>query len=99
MRYLFFTYYTKPNGQIDESTTVTKKIKPRDWQTVNVILDFKNLEVVKSFVNDTQGSKDWDTVVSYYYKFYPAIMERLFTENGHEIPSTKQIDPSHIGKT
>jgi hypothetical protein len=29
--------------------------------------------------------KDWDKIVSYYYKHYASTIERLFTENGHEI--------------
>jgi hypothetical protein len=29
--------------------------------------------------------KEWDTIVSYYYKHYQAIMERLFKENGHDL--------------
>ena len=41
MRYLLLTYYTKPSGKIDEVMTVATKIKRKDWQTTNVILDFK----------------------------------------------------------
>jgi hypothetical protein len=85
MRYLFLTYYTKPNGQIDEALTIANKIKLRDHQTVNVILDFKELKVIKSIMNDTTVPKDWDRIVSYYYPFYTRVMERLFHENGHEI--------------
>lgn len=86
MRYLLFTYYTKPDGKIDEAMTVATKIKTRDHQTVNVILDFKEQKVIKCSVGDTVATKDWETVVSTYYEHYPAIIERLFTENGHELP-------------
>ena len=85
MRYLLLTYYKKSNGQIDESTAVSTKIKTRDHQTVNVILDFKELKVIKASMNDTTVPKDWDRIVSYYYQHYPAIIERLFRENGHPI--------------
>lgn len=85
MRYLLLTYYTKPSGQIDEVMTVSKKIKPRDWQTANVILDFKEQKVLTASVQGLSATRNWDTVVSYYYKHYAATIERLFEENGHAI--------------
>jgi hypothetical protein len=86
MRYLMLTYYTKANGKIDESMTVTTKIRTKDWQTANVILDFKELKVLKASVRDNAIPKDWDRIVGYYYPFYTNIMERLLQENGHELP-------------
>jgi hypothetical protein len=86
MRYLLLTYYTKPSGQIDEVMTVSKKIKARDWQTANVILDFKEQKVLAASVRGMAATRDWDTIVSYYYKHYAATIERLFVENGHELP-------------
>jgi hypothetical protein len=85
MRYLLLTYYTKPNGKIDESMTIAAKLKRRDWQMTNVILDFKEQKVLLCSVAGNTGKKDWDTVVSYYYKHYAATIERLFQENGHEL--------------
>ena len=85
MRYLLLTYYTKPDGKIDEAMAVSTKIKLRDHQTANVILDFKELKVLKCSVNGVNATKDWDTVVSTYYEHYANIIERLFTENGHAI--------------
>jgi hypothetical protein len=90
MRYLLLTYYTKPNGQVDEAITVTTRIKTRDYQTVNVILDFKEQQVVKASMNSTTVPKNWDAVVSYYYQHYPAIIERLFQENGHVTPDNNK---------
>jgi hypothetical protein len=86
MRYLLLTYYTKPSGQIDEVMTVARKLKTRDWQTANVILDFKECRVLAASVQGTTATRDWDTIVSYYYKHYAATIERLFVENGHELP-------------
>jgi hypothetical protein len=86
MRYLLLTYYKKPNGQVDEAMVVSTKIKTRDLQTVNVILDFQDQKVIKASVQDSALSKDWDQTVSYYYQYYPAIIERLFQENGHDMP-------------
>lgn len=85
MRYLLLTYYTKPNGKIDESMTITAKLKTRDWQTTNVILDFKEQKVLLCSVAGITAKKDWDTIVSYYYKHYAATIERLFQENGHDL--------------
>ena len=87
MRYLFLTYYQKPDGKIDEAMTVSNKIRMKDWQIVNVILDFKDLKVLKCSVGNTVATKDWDHVVSTYYNYYPSIFERLFLENGHETPT------------
>jgi hypothetical protein len=88
MRYLLLTYYTKPSGQIDEVMTLANKIKTRDWQTANVILDFKEQQVLTASVRGMTATRDWDTIVSYYYKHYTATIERLFQENGHSLPET-----------
>jgi hypothetical protein len=85
MRYLLLTYYRKPTGQIDEAMTLSRILKRRDLQTSNVILDFETLAVVKCSLDGVVVPKDWDRVVSYYYQHYAATIERLFTENGHEI--------------
>jgi hypothetical protein len=47
MRYAFYTYYKKPNGQIDEVMEVANRVKKTDLQTANVILDFRDQKVVK----------------------------------------------------
>ena len=86
MRYLLLTYYTKPTGQIDEVMTISKRLKSRDWQMSNVILDFKEQKVLLASVKGMTATRDWDTIVSYYYKHYAATIERLFQENGHELP-------------
>jgi hypothetical protein len=85
MRYLLLTYYTKPNGKIDEVLSLSKRLKSRDWQMTNVILDFKECRVLLCSVAGISANKDWDTIVSYYYQHYPATIERLFQDNGHPI--------------
>ena len=85
MRYLLLTYYTQANGKIDEAMTVANKIRRKDWQTANVILDFKEQRVLAARMHDTSIPKDWDRIVGYYYQFYTQIIERLFEENGHPI--------------
>lgn len=88
MRYLLLTYYTKPDGKIDEAMAVSTRVRTRDWQMVNVIMDFKELKVLKCSVGEAVAVKDWDTVVSTYYPHYTNIIERLFEENGHAIDVT-----------
>lgn len=95
MRYLLLTYYTKPSGQIDEVMTLANRIKTRDWQTANVILDFKEQQVLAASVQGLTATRDWDTIVGYYYRHYAATIERLFVENGHELP--KESVESTVG--
>jgi len=85
MRYLMLTYYRKPNGQIDEAMEVSKRVRTRDLQCANVILDFKLQRVDKCSMDGASVPKNWDRIVSYYYQHYPNVIERLFTENGHPI--------------
>jgi len=85
MRYLLLTYYTKPNGKIDEVLSLSKRLKSRDWRMTNVILDFKECQVLLCSVGGISANKDWDTIVSYYYQHYPATIERLFQDNGHPV--------------
>ena len=95
MRYLLLTYYKKPNGQVDEVMQISTRIRRKDLQMVNVILDFRDQQVIKAFMNDIAVPKNWDNIVSYYYQHYPATIERLFQENGHTVDTvpTSAIDP------
>jgi hypothetical protein len=98
MRYLLITYYKKTNGQIDETTAVSRNLKKRDIQTCNVILDFKTLSVVKCSMVGTVVPRDWDRIVSYYNQHYESTITRLFKENGYEIvkpdPTAPQEQPA-----
>ena len=85
MRYLLLTYYRKPNGQVDEAMSVARRIKQNDLQTANVILDFRDLKVIKASMGSTQVPRDWDRIVSYYHQHYASTIERLLKENGYEI--------------
>jgi hypothetical protein len=100
MRYLILTYYTKPDGKIDEAMAVSRNIRTRDLQTASVILDFKKLQVVKCSMNGVQVPRDWDRIVTYYHQHYASTIERLFNENGYDIvkPETtvkESNEPSH----
>jgi hypothetical protein len=92
MRYFLITYIRKPNGQIDEVTSVARNLKKKDVQMVNVILDFRDQTVIKCSMDGRSVPRVWDTVTSYYYQHYPTVMERLFRENGHALP-TQSAEP------
>jgi hypothetical protein len=70
--------------------TISKRLKTRDWQMANVILDFQEQRVLLCSVAGLTATKDWDIVVSYYYKHYAATIERLFQENGHSLPAVAE---------
>ena len=94
MRYLILTYYTKPNGQIDEVMAVAKNLKNRDHQTANVILDFKTLSVLKCSMGGVQVPRDFNRIVEYYMKHYEATITRLFNENGYDVKvENPQVQP------
>jgi hypothetical protein len=76
---------------------VAKNIKPKDLQTANVILDFKTLAVLKCTMDGAMVPKDWDKIVAYYYQHYPAIIERLFKENGYEL-KVEEPAPADISR-
>lgn len=92
MRYLILTYYKKATGQIDEVMAVSKNIKTRDLQTANVIIDFKELKVLKCSMGGEQVPKDFNRIVEYYMQHYEATIKRLFNENGYEV-DFKKIEP------
>ena len=77
MRYLFITYARKPNGQIDELVSISKKVKPSDQQTVNVILDFVDKKIAKCVIEGKKNDTDWDRMNGYYKKIYPKLIDQL----------------------
>ena len=78
---------------MDESMAVVKRLKNNDWSMANVILDFKELTVLKCSINGIVVPKDWDRIVSYYYQHYSATIERLFQDNGHKLAKPDQNTP------
>jgi hypothetical protein len=99
MRYLILTYYTKPDGQIDEVMAVAKSLRTRDYQTANVILDFRTLSVLKCSMGGTQVPRDFNRIVEYYMKHYEATITRLFNENGYEIELKKPEESAQPPET
>jgi hypothetical protein len=85
MRYMTLTYFKRASGKIDEVMAVANRIKSKDLQTASIILDFQDQVVIKCVIDGKSMPKEWETIVSYYYKHYQATMERLFKENGHSL--------------
>jgi hypothetical protein len=94
MRYLLLTYVKKPNGKIDEQIEVSRNLRRHDLQTANVILDFKQLKVLKCSMGGDQVPRDWDRIVGYYHQHYASTIERLFNENGYEIVKPEEPKPA-----
>ena len=95
MRYLILTYYKKPSGQIDEVMAVAKNLKTRDHATANVILDFKDLSVVKCSMGGVNVPRNFDRIVEYYMEHYESTITRLFKENGYDVEYTKkEVQPT-----
>lgn len=76
---------TRANGKIDEQMQVARNLKSRDLQTANVILDFRELKVVKASMAGQQVPRDFDRILAYYHQHYASTIDRLLKENGYEI--------------
>lgn len=85
MKYLTITYAQKPNGQWDESVSVCKNLKPRDYSTANVIMDFRNREIVKCSMSHTTLPKDWQKIRDFYHGVYPQYIDQLEAVNPVEV--------------
>jgi hypothetical protein len=70
----------KPGGQIDEQVTVSKRIKPSDLQTCNVILDYAKKKVEKCVIEGKTLDREWDRMHEYYERIYPNLIAQLEKE-------------------
>jgi hypothetical protein len=77
MRFLCITYVKKPDGQVDEATTLAKSLKRKDLSTASVILDFKEKKIVKASFSGTLAEKRWDKIRDFYYEYYPKYIDLL----------------------
>lgn len=82
MRYLLITFVRKPGGQIDEMVTVSKKIKPADLQTCNVIIDYADKKVEKCVIEGKTVDTDFERMDAYYKQVYPNLIGQLEKEAG-----------------
>lgn len=89
MRYLLITFFRKPGGQIDEQVAVSKRVKPADLQTCNVILDYGTKKVQKCVIEGKLVETDWEKMSSYYKKIYPNLIDQLERESQITIKADK----------
>ena len=89
MRYLLITYIRKPNGQIDEQVTISKRLKQADIQTCNVILDYGKRKIDKCVIEGKVLDTDWDRMNEYYNKIYPTLISQLEKSNSEVLTKSK----------
>ena len=81
MRYLLITFVRKPNGQIDEQVSISKRVRTSDLQSCNVILDFAKKNVQKCVIEGKTVDTSWDKLIEYYKRIYPALVDQLEKNN------------------
>ena len=81
IRYLLIVFFRKPNGQIDEQVSISKRLRPADIQTCNVIMDFGKKKVEKCVVEGKTVDTDWNKLNEYYKRIYPALVYQLEKNN------------------
>jgi hypothetical protein len=89
MKYLLIQFLRKPNGQIDEQVSISKRLRPADIQTCNVIMDFGKKKVEKCVVEGKTVDTDWNKLNEYYKRIYPALVDQL-EKNNTESESKKK---------
>jgi hypothetical protein len=80
MRYLLITFMRKPGGQIDEAVAVSKKIKPADLQTCNLIVDYAAKKVEKCVIEGKVVDTNFELMDAYYKQVYPNLIAQLEKE-------------------
>jgi len=80
LRYLLISYSRKPNGQIDEMVSVSKRIRASDLTNANVILDFANKKVEKCVIEGKKHDTTFELMYEYYQKVYPQLIAQLEKE-------------------
>lgn len=88
MRYFLITYVRKPNGQIDEMVTISKRVRGSDIQTCNVILDFQAKKIDKCVIEGKVVDGDWEKMCDYYKRVYPTLIDQLEKANND---ATKKV--------
>jgi hypothetical protein len=88
MRYLLITFVRKPNGQIDEQVTISKKVRTSDIQSCNVILDYSKNKIDKCVIEGKVVDSDWGKMNEYYKRIYPTLIDQLEKANND---ATKKV--------
>jgi len=80
MRYFKIAFFTRNNGQIDESVSVAKSLTQHDLDTSNVIIDFAEEKIVKCIIDNKKLDTTFEQCKEYYLNVYPGIINQLLTE-------------------
>lgn len=80
MRYFLVTFFRKPGGQIDEMVKVSKRARPSDYSTCNIIMDYGLRKIEKCVVEGKKLEKPFDELSEYYRKVYPSLVYQLEKE-------------------
>lgn len=83
MKYLLITFMRKPGGQIDEQVVVSRRVKPADNQTCNVIMNYATKTVEKCVIEGQVVDTSWDKLNEYYKKIYPNLISQLEADNAN----------------
>jgi hypothetical protein len=86
---MLITYLRKPDGRIDEQVSVSRRVKTKDLQTANVIMDFQDRRIVQASMNGTTVPRDWQRIVMYYYEHYRDLIDQLAEANGYRLEITE----------
>lgn len=70
-------FLRKPGGQIDEFVSVSRKIKPSDITSKNVIMDYADRKVEKCVIEGKTHDTTFDRMDMYYKQIYPSLIEQL----------------------
>jgi hypothetical protein len=94
MRFLLITYLRQPGGEITEQVGFTKSLKPRDLQSVNVIIDYKTRKVNKCVIEGKVVPTTFESLNEYYKEVYPSLIEQLEKVQESESPATNLNESS-----
>lgn len=94
MRYFIVRYLKRPNGQMDELISVSKKIKLNDYQTAAVILDFQKGQVIQASMDGVTVPKDFIKIRDFYQNHYKTLIGDLEKVYGRFEIDESQKDPA-----
>lgn len=65
-------------GQLDEQVSFSRKLRDKDVQNYNVILDLDNKKIVKCVIDQFNGT-DYDRMFEYFKRNYPQHLAAVTT--------------------
>jgi hypothetical protein len=81
-RYFIVTYAAQADGSMHEAVRVDERVRARDRNSANVILDFKERRIEKLRLAEFNRSQsEWDLVSEYYREQHPDLIKRLENDN------------------